>query len=126
MHSPEDIKYHPEQTWIKVAGDTGTIGITDYAQEELGEILYVDLPQVGDKVEKDGIFGAIESGKVSSDLYSPVSGEVIAVNEELEESPELVNESPYDKGWLIKVRLSDTSELEDLLERREYFKKINI
>ncbi|MGB9840464.1 glycine cleavage system protein GcvH [Thermovenabulum sp.] len=126
MHFPDDIKYHPEHTWVRVTGDTGIIGITNYAQEKLGEILYVDLPQAGDKVEKDRVFGAIESGKVSSDLYSPVSGEVIAVNEELEDSPELVNESPYDKGWLIKVKLSEPSELEKLLERREYLEKINI
>ncbi|ADL07577.1 glycine cleavage system protein GcvH [Thermosediminibacter oceani] len=122
MNLPSGIKYHREHTWAKVEGDYAVIGITDYAQDKLGEVLFVDLPEVGDNIKKDDIFGTVESGKVASDLYAPVSGEVVEVNEELADSPELVNQSPYEKGWMIKVKMSDPSELEELLESVEYSK----
>lgn len=122
MNLPSDIKYHREHTWAKVEGEVVIIGITDYAQEKLGEVLFVDLPEVGDNIEKDSIFGTVESGKTASDLYAPVSGEVIEVNEELADSPELVNESPYERGWMIKVKLSNPSELEELLDSENYKK----
>ncbi|TYP56658.1 glycine cleavage system protein GcvH [Thermosediminibacter litoriperuensis] len=122
MNLPSDIKYHKEHTWAKVEGDYAVIGITDYARDKLGEVLFVDLPEVGDYIKKDDVFGTVESGKVASDLYAPVSGEVVEVNEELADSPELVNESPYEKGWMIKVKMSDPSELEELLDGVEYSK----
>ncbi|KXG75058.1 Glycine cleavage system H protein [Fervidicola ferrireducens] len=122
MNLPSDIRYHKEHTWARVEGDIAVVGITDYAQEKLGEVLFVDLPEVGDRIKKDEVFGSIESGKVASDLYAPVSGEVVEVNEVLAESPELVNESPYEKGWMIKVKMSDPADLEGLMDAVEYSK----
>lgn len=126
MFFPKDIKYHPEHTWIKIEGDIGIIGITDYAQDKLGEILFVDLPEVGESISQDEVFGTVESGKVASDLYSPVSGEVIEINGELEENPEIINESPYEKGWMIKVKIKDVSEVDKLLDYDEYAKTIEL
>lgn len=120
MDFPSDRKYHPEHTWAKIEGDTAVIGITDHAQHQLGEILYVDLPEVGKKIKQGEVFGSVESAKVASDLYAPVSGEVIEVNGELADSPELVNESCYEKGWMIKVKIDDRSELEKLLDEAAY------
>jgi glycine cleavage system H protein len=100
--------------------EVATIGITDYAQEQLGEIVYVELPAVGDKISKDDAFGVVESVKAVSDIYAPVSGTVVEVNQELPESPEMINEDPYGDGWLVKVKVSDGSELDDLLDHDEY------
>jgi len=118
--SPSDLRYTREHEWVRVKEDTGTVGITDYAQDQLGDIVYVDLPALGAKVSHMGKFGEIESVKAVSELYSPVSGEVIDVNMTLADKPELVNESPYGEGWMIRVRLSDPGELDKLLSAEQY------
>ena len=110
--------------WIRVEGDVAYVGITDYAQGELGEIVYVDITTEGETVAKEEVFGTIEAVKTVSDLFMPVSGEVLEVNAELEDAPELVNEDAYGKGWLIKISLTDASELEELLSAEDYQKLI--
>ncbi|GAQ25423.1 MULTISPECIES: glycine cleavage system protein GcvH [Tepidanaerobacter] len=117
---PLTLKYTQDHEWIAVEGNHGKIGITDHAQEELGDIVYVELPEVGDKIIKGEPFGSVESVKAASDLMAPVSGTVVQVNESLDDSPELVNESPYDDGWMIVVEVEDESELDDLLTPAEY------
>lgn len=117
----EGLLYSESHEWVKVDGDVAIIGITDFAQSEMGDITYVDLPGEGDEVEKDADFGALESVKASSELYSPVSGTVAAVNEALEDAPELINEDPY-ANWIIKVKISDTAELDSLLSAADYEK----
>lgn len=117
---PKDLQYTKEHEWILIEGNQGKVGITDYAQDSLGDVVYVELPEVGDKVTKDETFGSVESVKAASDLFSPVSGTVVKVNEALEDSPELVNQSPYDDAWMIVVELDDQEELEDLLTPGEY------
>jgi glycine cleavage system H protein len=119
MKTIASLKYSSKHTWVKVEGDIGVIGITDYAQEQLGEILFVEMPEIGDDITKDDEFGVVESSKVASDLISPVSGEVIEINEKLEDEPEFINEDAYD-AWIIKVKLSDESELDDLLDADNY------
>ena len=103
---PDDLRYTKQHEWVRVSGDTGVVGITDYAQTELGDIVYVDLPRIGAKVEQGKTMGSVESVKAVSDLYSPVSGEIIEINDALASAPEKLNESPHDQGWLVKVRLS--------------------
>jgi len=120
MEAPPGLKYSKEHEWMASEETIATIGITDHAQEQLGEIVYIELPSIGDKVSKDDPFGVVESVKAVSDIYAPVSGTVVEVNEDLAESPEVVNEDPYGDGWLIKVRMSDASDLEDLMENEEY------
>ncbi len=120
MSIPEGIYYSEDHEWVKVEEGVGTIGITDFAQDELGDIVFVELPQVGDEFDKEDNFGVIESVKAVSDLYMPVSGEVVEVNEDLLDQPELVNEDPYEGGWIVKVSLSDESELEELMDADEY------
>jgi len=120
MEAPPGLKYTKEHVWVLSEDTVTTIGITDHAQDQLGEIVSIELPAVGDKVSKDDPFGVIESVKAVSDLYAPVSGTVIAVNEDLPESPEVVNEDPYGDGWLIKIRISDETDFEDLLDSAEY------
>ncbi|HZP45978.1 MAG TPA: glycine cleavage system protein GcvH [Candidatus Binataceae bacterium] len=120
MEAPAGLKYSKEHEWVTTDEAVATIGITDHAQEQLGEIVFVELPAVGDSVSKDDPFGVIESVKAVSDIYAPVSGSVVAVNEELAESPETVNEDPYGDGWLIKVRVSDPTDFEDLMDSEEY------
>ncbi|MBV9303079.1 MAG: glycine cleavage system protein GcvH [Acidobacteriaceae bacterium] len=120
MSYPENFKYTKEHEWVKVEGDSGIIGITDHAQEELGDIVFVDLPKSGAKVRKGETFGSVESVKAVSDIYSPVSGEVTAVNELLSTSPEKLNEDPHGAAWLIKVKLSDSGELNGLLSAADY------
>jgi len=124
MEFPGDLKYHQEHTWAKVEGDVATVGITDYAQDQLGEVLFVDLPEVGDTVTQGEPFGSIESAKVASDLYAPISGEIIEVNEALDDEPELVNSSPYEDGWIIKVKVSDPAEEGNLLSSSDYEKTL--
>ncbi len=116
MNFPENLKYTKEHEWILVNGDTGTIGITDFAQSELGDVVFVDLPQVGKVLKVGDIFGTIEAVKAVSDLFSPASGVVIEVNKDLESQPELINKEPYSGGWMIKIKLSDPSELNNLLD----------
>ncbi len=120
MEIPPGLKYSKEHEWVAAEETAATIGITDYAQDQLGEIVYVELPAVGDKISKDDPFGVVESVKAVSDIYAPVSGTVIEINEELPESPEMVNEDPYGDGWLIKVKVTDASELDDLMDNEEY------
>lgn len=120
MEIPAGLKYSKQHEWVANEDSVAIIGITDYAQDQLGEIVYVELPSVGDKVSKDDPFGVVESVKAVSDIYAPISGTVVEVNEELPESPETVNEDPYGDGWLIKVRVSDAAELDDLMDSEEY------
>lgn len=120
MSLPKELKYSEEHEWVKVEGNQVRIGITDFAQSELGDIVFVELPEVGDEIEADEPFGSVESVKTVSELYAPVSGKVVAVNEDLDDSPELVNESPYEKAWMITVELSDESELDKLMSAEKY------
>jgi len=117
---PDNFRYTKEHEWVKVEGDTGTIGITDHAQKELGDIVYVDLPKVGATVEKGKTVGSVESVKAVSDIYSPVSGEVTEVNELLVTSPEKLNEDPHGAAWLMKIKLSNPGEIADLMTAAEY------
>jgi glycine cleavage system H protein len=120
MELPEDLKYTREHEWIVLDGDVATVGITDHAQEQLGDVVYVELPGVGDHVEKSEPFGVVESTKAVSDVYAPVSGEVTEVNDDLPDNPELVNEDPYGDGWLVKIKVGDLADLADLLTAAEY------
>jgi glycine cleavage system H protein len=121
---PEDCRYLESHEWARRDGGTARVGITDFAQDELGDVVFVELPEVGATVERDGEFGVVESIKAVSDLYSPVSGEVTAVNETLFDEPELVNEAPFGDGWMIEVDLADDSEIDDLLSPDEYSEQI--
>jgi glycine cleavage system H protein len=125
MEIPKDLLYTEEHEWISVEDNIATIGITDYAQGELGDVVFVELPDVGDTVEQMESFGTIEAVKAVSDLFSPVTGKVAEVNEMLSDSPETVNTDPYGDGWMIKVELSDTSELDSLLDADTYKDKIS-
>lgn len=116
----KNLLYTEEHEWILVEGSRGTIGITDHAQEALGDVVYVDLPKVGDKVVKGETFGTVESVKAASDIYAPVSGTVVEVNEALKDNPELINRSPYEDAWMIVVELDDESELDELLSPEDY------
>ncbi|MCH8814116.1 MAG: glycine cleavage system protein GcvH [Chloroflexi bacterium] len=120
MASPQDLKYTKEHEWVRMDGDVGTIGITDYAQDALGDIVLLDLPATGTNVSYMDKFGEIESVKAVSELFAPVTGEVVDINSALEDSPELVNDSPFDEGWILRVRLSDPSEVEKLLDANQY------
>ncbi|RHJ81004.1 glycine cleavage system protein GcvH [Parabacteroides sp. AM08-6] len=124
MNFPADLKYTKDHEWIRVEGDIAYVGITDYAQKELGEIVFVDITTEGETVAKEEVFGTIEAVKTVSDLFMPVTGEVIEANAELDDKPELVNEDVYGNGWLIKISVSDPSELDDLLSAAEYEKLI--
>ena len=125
MMHPEDIRYHKEHTWVRVSGNKGTIGITDYAQDALGDIVYVDLPEVDSSVEASTEITEIESTKSTSSVISPVSGRVIEVNEELSETPEIINEDPYEKGWIAVIELDNPAEIDDLLDASEYGKLVD-
>lgn len=124
MNFPAELKYTKDHEWIRVDGDVAFIGITDYAQGELGEIVYVDITTEGETVAKDEVFGTIEAVKTVSDLFMPVSGEVLEFNAELEDKPELVNEDPYGAGWLVKIGLTDATEVDELLSAADYQKLI--
>jgi glycine cleavage system H protein len=117
---PEDLKYHPEHDWARIEGDEATFGITWYAQDALGEVVFFEPPEVGASVTKDQAYTEVESVKAVSDVYAPLSGEVTAVNDKVSESPELINEDPYGEGWLAKVKLSDPSEADALLDVAAY------
>ena len=120
MTFPENLKYTKDHEWIRLEGDTGIIGITDYAQGELGDVVFVELPKEGKKVKQSESFGTIEAVKAVSDIFAPISGEVIEVNLDLEKAPELVNKEPYGKGWMLKLRISDKTELNNLLDVKAY------
>ena len=120
MNIPENLKYTKDHEWIKVNGDEAYVGITDYAQNELGDIVFVEIETEGENLDKEEVFGTVEAVKTVSDIFMPLSGEVMEVNPKLEDSPEIVNKDPYGEGWLIKVKISDKSELDDLLEASKY------
>ena len=124
MNIPKDLKYTNDHEWVRVEGDFAVVGITDFAQKELGEIVFVEIDTLGDEVAKDEVFGTVEAVKTTSDLMSPLSGEVVEFNPELDEdegdNPGMINEDPYGKGWIIKLKFSDAGELDDLLDAEAY------
>lgn len=120
MNFPENLKYTKDHEWIRVEGEVAYVGITDFAQSELGEIVYVDINTEGDSLSEGDIFGSIEAVKTVSDLFMPASGTVIEINSALEDNPEMVNESPYDKGWIIKIELKNAAEVNNLLSAADY------
>lgn len=120
MHIPEDLKYTEDHEWARIEGDIATIGITDFAQSELGDIVYVELPELGTATEKSQSFGTIEAVKAVSDLFAPLTGEVVEINSTISDSPELINKDPYGEGWIIKVKYSDQNEVDALLEKTQY------
>jgi glycine cleavage system H protein len=120
MNIPKELKYTEEHEWARAEGDTVTVGITDYAQGELGDVVYVELPSVGDTFGQNDVFGSIEAVKAASDLYCPLSGEVVEVNENLGDSPETINKDPYGDGWMIKIKISASDELNALLDAEGY------
>jgi glycine cleavage system H protein len=124
MNIPKDLKYSVEHEWVLKEGNLAHVGITDFAQSELGDIVFVELPEVGQELSAGDVFGSVESVKTVSELYAPVSGKVVKVNETLEDAPENVNESPYLDGWMIVIEMSDESELDQLLSSDEYAKRI--
>ena len=125
MNIPKELRYSQEHEWARVEGNTVRIGITDFAQSELGDIVFVELPEVGAQLTANEPFGSVESVKTVSELYAPISGKVVAVNKELNDNPEYVNESPYDKAWMIIIEPSDPSELDNLLTAEQYEQMIN-
>jgi glycine cleavage system H protein len=120
MNTPEDLKYTSDHEWIRVEGDVACIGITDFAQGELGDIVYIEIETQGETLDKEEVFGTVEAVKTVSDLFMPITGEVLEVNSELEDTPDAVNTDPYGKGWMIKVKIDDASELDDLLSVEQY------
>lgn len=124
LNFPDDVMYTDDHEWTKVDNDETIIGISDYAQDQLGDIVFVELPQVGDTFEKGAEFGTVESVKAVSELFLPVSGEVVAINETLDDTPELVNNEPYTGGWMLRVKLNDTSELDQLMNKSAYLESL--
>jgi glycine cleavage system H protein len=120
MNIPENLRYTAEHEWVKIDGDEVTIGVTDFAQGELGDVVYVEIETMGESLEQGEVFGTVEAVKTVSDLYMPISGEVIAINEELEAAPETINQDPYEKGWMVKVKVSNEEELKNLLSAADY------
>ena len=125
MNIPADLKYTPDHEWIRVEGDIAVVGITDFAQGELGDVVFVEIETVGEELEQGETFGTVEAVKTVSDLFMPVGGEVLEMNEELADEPELVNKDPYNTGWMIKIKISDVSELEGLLSADSYEKMLH-
>ena len=117
---PEDVRYAESHEWVKVSGDSVKVGITDYAQDQLGDIVFVELPEVGESFEKGSEFGTVESVKAVSELYMPVGGEIVAINEALEDAPELINHTPFSDGWMIEVKPEDSSEVDALMDKDAY------
>ena len=124
MTFPENLKYTKDHEWMRVEGEVGWIGVTDYAQGELGDVVFVELPAVGSKLEQGKSFGTIEAVKAVSDLYAPVTGEVVETNKEVADSPEVVNKEPYERGWMVKVKIANPTELSALLDAAAYRKLI--
>lgn len=124
MNIPSDLKYTKDHEWVKIDGDVATVGVTDYAQGELGDVVYIDLPEIGDAVEKDDSFGTIEAVKAVADLFSPVSGDIEARNETLQDEPETINKDPYGEGWMVKIKMSDSAQLSELMNAAEYEKLV--
>ncbi|KSU87588.1 glycine cleavage system protein H [Bacillus sp. VT 712] len=125
MSTPKELRYSEEHEWVKSEGEVCRVGITHFAQSELGDIVFVELPEVGDKVEADEPFGSVESVKTVSELYAPISGEVVEVNEELSDNPEFVNESPYEKAWMVVIKPADSADVEKLMTAEQYDEMIN-
>jgi glycine cleavage system H protein len=120
MHFPDDLKYTKDHEWIRLEGDEAVVGITDHAQHELGDIVYIDVTSVGETLSQDDVFGSVEAVKTVSDLYLPVSGEILELNPELDGTPELVNNDPYGQGWMVRVRVTDPAEADRLMSADEY------
>lgn len=120
MNIPSELKYSKDHEWIRVEGDTGYVGISDFAQGELGDIVFVEIETVGEILDRDSVFGTVEAVKTVSDLFMPVSGEVLEINEKLASNPELVNQDPYGEGWLIKIRITNVSDLDLLMDAKAY------
>lgn len=120
MNIPEELKYTKDHEWVRIDGDTATVGITDFAQGELGDIVYVEVETLDETLEKDEVFGTVEAVKTVSDLFLPLSGEIVEFNEALEDEPETVNSDPYGEGWMIKIKISDASEVDSLLDAAAY------
>ena len=120
MNIPENIKYTKDHEWVKIDGDTATVGVTDFAQEQLGDVVFVEVETEGESLQKGDVFGTIEAVKTVSDMYMPISGEVAEINPKLEDAPETVNEDPYGEGWMIKIKVDNKDELNDLLSADDY------
>ncbi len=120
MNIPADLKYTKDHEWVKIDNEIATVGITDFAQGELGDIVYIEVDSIGENLESEFVFGTVEAVKTVSDLFMPLSGEIIEFNSELESRPELVNEDPYDSGWMIKIKLSDLNSISTLLDSKQY------
>jgi glycine cleavage system H protein len=125
MSIPKDLKYTQDHEWVRIEGNEATVGITDFAQGELGDIVYVEVETIGESLDKESVFGTVEAVKTVSDLFLPLAGEITAFNENLEDTPELVNDDPYDQGWIIKMKISDLSQIETLLTHVGYQAIIN-
>ncbi|PBQ31471.1 glycine cleavage system protein H [Sphingobacteriaceae bacterium] len=124
MNFPADLKYTKDHEWVKINGNEATIGITDFAQRELGDIVYVDVNTIGETVDKEAVFGTVEAVKTVSDLFMPLSGEVLEMNKDIDSAPESVNQDPYGKGWMIKIKLTNPAEVDELLSVDDYKKLI--
>ena len=124
MNFPDNLKYTNDHEWVRVEGDTAVIGVTEFAQSELGDIVYVEIETEGETLDKEEVFGSVEAVKTVSDLFMPISGEVLAVNEELQDTPETVNDDPYDKGWMVKIKVANPEELDGLLSADQYKESI--
>lgn len=120
MDIPDDLKYSEDHQWVQLEDDIALVGISDFAQEQMGEIIFLELPEVGDQLQSGKPYGVVESAKMASDLYAPVSGEIVEINDELPDNPEVINSSPYEEGWMIKIKLIDPSELDDLFDAASY------
>ena len=125
MSIPKDLKYTKDHEWVRIEGNEATVGITDFAQGELGDIVYVEVETIGESLDKESVFGTVEAVKTVSDLFLPLAGEITAFNENLEDTPELVNDHPYDQGWIIKMKISDPSQIQTLLTHEGYQAIIN-
>ena len=120
MNIPDKLKYTNDNEWVKIEGEIATVGITDFAQSELGDIVYVEINTIGDIVQKDSVFGTVEAVKTVSDLFMPITGEILEVNSALEESPEIINNEPYESGWIIKIKIEDIDQINQLLDSNAY------
>ena len=120
MSFPKDLKYSVEHEWIRVEGDKGVVGISDHAQSQLGDIIFVDVNTLGEEISQNDVFGSVDAVKTASDLFLPISGEIIEINSQLESNPELVNNDPYGEGWIIKIKIKDSSELDSLMDADSY------
>ena len=120
MKFEPDLKYHEDHEWIRIEGDEGVIGVSDYAQDQLSDVVYVELPEVGDTFDQGDVFAVVESVKAASDVYMPVGGEILEINEDLEDSPEIVNSDPYGEAWLVRITIADPEELDDLMGAETY------